>query len=130
MARLHGKAYATVWTIALVELDAIPVPAWAIRKAIRGLTITASSVWLRRQAAAYLVNLDEDVGGHPKVTPASFRRCGICQRALIGVEAEMRGEQDRKWMGEQVPCGPECLPAAKAKANVAPRASRAKGRAA
>src|SRR5580698_799785 len=106
-ARSLGFRLPTLAQVALVELDAIYVPDWALKKAIRGLTVTNSSVWLRRIAANLLARIDREAGGTPKVTPTAYRRCPMCDRALLGVEAEQRFELDKKWTGNQTPCGPD-----------------------
>jgi hypothetical protein len=95
--------------IALVELDAIDVPGWARRKAIRGLSVERDKIWLRRIAANLLARLDIEAGGQPKVTPTEFRRCGICDRPLLGEEAQIRFDLDRRFEGHRIPCGPDCV---------------------
>ena len=99
--------------IGLVELDAITVPEWARRKAIPGLTITETSVWLGRIAANALARFDRESGGEPRLTIAAYRPCKVCGRARLGEDAEARWELDRKYEGWRLPCGPECLEIAK-----------------
>lgn len=95
--------------IALVEPELIPVPDWALRKAIKGLTSDRNKVWLGRIAANLLARLDREVGGNPKLTVTSYRACRLCGRVLLGAEAEARFEQDRKFEGHRAPCGPDCV---------------------
>jgi hypothetical protein len=111
---VQGATYPTLKQVGLVELDAIYVPDWARAKAVKGLPLTASSVWLRRIAANKLANLDREAGGEPKLTLAWFRRCMLCGRACLGAEAENRLALDRKVNGSQIPCGPDCLDVSRA----------------
>ncbi len=96
-------------TILLVELDAIFMPEWAVRKAVPGMTITKDAVWLGRIAGRALEREDRLAGGHPKVTAALYRPCKICKRPRIGLDAEYRLELDRRFQGERIPCSPECV---------------------
>jgi hypothetical protein len=112
---VQGNAQPHLRTIALVELDAINVPEWARRKAIKGLTLTADSVWLGRIAANALAELDRQAGGSPKMTKSVYRRCKICKKPLLGPEAESRLDADRKVWGDGIPCGPDCLELMRAK---------------
>jgi hypothetical protein len=109
--RTFGWSAPRLTQIALVELDRIYVPAWALEKAIRGLTVTPSSVWLRRIAANKLAALDIEAGGTPKLTVSAYRRCQMCDRALLGPEAEARLILDMRFEGEgkRTPCGPGCV---------------------
>ena len=93
----------------MVELSALTVPEWARKKAIRGLTITDTKVWLGRIAANFLARLDREAGGVSRITLSEYRRCGICDRPLLGVEAVERFEQDRRFAGEFTKCGPDCV---------------------
>lgn len=104
-----GRVYPRLRTIGLVETAAIDVPDWALAKAIKGLHAPDGAVWLGRIDANYLAKLDRESGGRPKITLTAFRRCGICQRALIGDEAEERFELDQKSEGRRLPCGPDCI---------------------
>jgi hypothetical protein len=98
-----------------VDLDAIYVPAWAQAKAIRGLTLTAETIWLGRIAASALARLDREAGGTPVMTKTLYRRCPLCDRPLLGEEAQARFDLDRTMTGRQVPCGPECLDVSKSR---------------
>lgn len=108
-ARALGRTWPKLTTILKVELDQIPMPNWAREKAIKGLTLTDSVVWLKRIAGRKLEALDRECGGNPRVTTTQYRPCPICRRPLIGEEAEARWELDKTFTGTQVPCGPTCL---------------------
>lgn len=109
IAKAVGWRLPILVRVALVELDVIRVPDWARKKAIKGLTVTESSVWLRRIAANKLAQLDRECGGRPKVTPEDFRRCHLCDRPLLGSDAATRFDLDRKFEGHRIPCGPDCV---------------------
>lgn len=102
--------------IARIDVDAIAVPEWARRRAVRGLSGSETHVWLRRGDARALEHLDREAGGSPVVTEVEFRYCGVCGRPLIGEEAAARRLSD---MGgrtaDQLPCSGECYEAAKDK---------------
>lgn len=114
-ARNCGFKLPILKQIALVELDAIYVPAWARARAIKGLTITDSTVWLKRIAANRLCREDREAGGTPKLTIESYRRCNICKRVLLGPEAEARFDLDRRFEGQRITCGPDCAELEKAR---------------
>lgn len=104
----RGMATPRMRTILLVQLDAIAMPEWARRKAVKGLTVTETSIWLGRIAGRALERADRAAGGSPRVTPVGYRPCRVCKRPRLGLDAEHRLELDRKWNGDRIPCGPEC----------------------
>lgn len=106
--KARGQATPRLRMVALVELDAIEVPAWARRKAVPGLTVTETSVWLGRIAARMLEREDQRAGGSPRLTMTGYRPCRLCGRARLGADAEYRLELDRQYGGASMPCGPEC----------------------
>jgi hypothetical protein len=106
--RARGLKVPKLAQIGLVELAAISVPDWARSKAIRGLALTDKSVWLSRVPARRLMREDEAAGGKPKIAWTTYRRCKICQRPLLGLEAERRQQLDKKWEGARILCGPDC----------------------
>jgi hypothetical protein len=126
-AKAWGIRVPKLRTVVLVETTAIPIPAWALKKAIPGLKPPAGGVWLGRIAGKLLADMDRQSGGRPKVTQTFYRPCRICGRGLIGVEAELRWEQDREWEASKTveerwdpdsnhrgiqnptPCGPDCV---------------------
>lgn len=107
--KARGMKYPRIPTIGFVELDVITVPEWAWAKRIKGLTDTRKNIWLRRILARELMREDEAAGGTPKVTWTSTRRCRICRRVLLGVDAENRFLLDLKMCGEWTTCSPECV---------------------
>lgn len=109
LRRMWKRSVPTLKTIGLVELTAIPMPEWARKKAVKGLTLTDSSVWLRRIAANFLARMDREAGGSPGLTTTEYRRCRLCGQPLLGPEAVARWELDRKIEGHRLPCSPACL---------------------
>lgn len=107
--RARGLKVPKLAQVGLVELAAISVPDWARSKAIRGLTLTETSIWLSRVPARRLIREDEAAGGKAKVAWTTYRRCKICQRPLLGLEAERRQQLDKKYEGERAICGPDCV---------------------
>lgn len=106
--RARGMTYPKLATIGMVALTAITIPAEMRAKRIKGLTVTDTSIWLRRMAARELMTLDEQAGGQPRVTWTNYRPCWICKRPLIGLEADHRFRLDLKFEGFRIPCSPEC----------------------
>lgn len=107
--RARGLKVPKLAQVGLVELAAISVPDWARSKAIRGLTLTDTSIWLSRVPARRLMREDEAAGGKPKVAWTTYRRCKICQRPLLSLEAERRQQLDKRFEGERAICGPDCV---------------------
>lgn len=107
--RARGLKVPKLTQVGLVELAAISVPEWARSKAIRGLTLTETSVWISRVPARRLMREDEAAGGKPKVAWTTYRRCKICQRPLLGLEAERRHQLDKRFEGARAICGPDCV---------------------
>lgn len=107
--KARGIPYPKLASIGLIELTAITVPEWAKAKRIKGLTITDTSVWLRRISARKLESEDRAAGGKPRITFTEMRSCKICKRLLLGQDAEWRQRLDKKWEGFRIPCGPDCV---------------------
>ena len=97
-----------------VDTGAIPVPQWAIDRRIRDTSWSANHVWLRRGDAEELAKQDRELGGEPQLTETEYRRCKICKRLLLGEDAAaLRGLAAASVTGDQLPCGSECLEAAR-----------------
>ena len=113
IARAGRKEAQRRW-IARVDLDAIPMPAWAAERRIPGLTFTESAVWLRRRDAKFLCRLDRAGGGSPGYAETEMRRCGVCHRPLLGEDAVYRRRLDESAVtGRMKSCGSECAEASK-----------------
>ncbi|HUD76067.1 MAG TPA: hypothetical protein VMQ76_13425 [Terracidiphilus sp.] len=130
-AKCWGIRVPKLPTICLVEPQMIDIPAWAAKKAVRGVQAPPGGIWLRRIAATKLAGLDRAEGGRPKITITCYRLCNMCGRGLIGTDAEIRWEQDRRFEasktcelrydrdeghrgtyangGNPEPCGPDCI---------------------
>lgn len=109
MRKMRGATTPRMQTIALVELEAIDVPDWAIKKAVPGLSRGPRRIWLRRIAARSLARLDMQAGGSPRLTFEDYRQCRVCGCPRLGLDAEARLELDRKFEGWKIPCSPDCL---------------------
>jgi hypothetical protein len=96
-----------VWRIRVSPL--LSVPDWARQASICGLPCTANEVWLRPRRAKLLLCMDRARGGYSEFTKTEFRRCDLCDRPLVGSEAEKRRlsiEADSS--GRALACGENC----------------------
>ena len=92
-----------------VRVSAIAMPSWALEKSLKSLSSDGNYVWLRsRRDANRLASLDKWKGGVGEIDAAEFRRCGVCNRLLLGREATELRDWLRVNPGQQKPCGPEC----------------------
>jgi hypothetical protein len=110
--RVRGIRPARKVRILGVRITAIPMPEWVKERAIKGLSLTESFVWLRRRDARFLMRLDREAGGEPYATETEYRRCKICSRPLIGDAARMRRDLDESsFTGRYKACGSDCIEA-------------------
>ena len=95
-----------------VTLDAIHVPLWAVERRVKGLSRSASRIWLRPRDAHFLARLDREAGGEPDLIEMELRYCPVCQRPLLGEDAAARRTlEESSRTARQRPCGTECLEA-------------------
>lgn len=114
--RDRGVAVAREQRIVGVRITTIQMPAWVRDRRIPHLSFSESFAWLRPRDAGFLMRLDRDAGGNPYAAEVEYRRCGVCSRPLIGDDARMRRDLDESSRtGRQLPCGAECLEAARDK---------------
>lgn len=112
--RAKGIKATRVRRIHAVRITAIPMPAWAEKRRIQHLSFSDSFVWLRPRDAYLLMRLDRDAGGAPYSAEMELRFCPVCHRPLVGDDARARRDLDESCRtGRQLPCGSECLDAAR-----------------
>jgi len=127
--RNRGIQPARIHRVMGVRITAILMPDWARARSIEGLSVSDSFGWFRPSDARFLMRLDREAGGEPRSAEAEYRRCEVCGRPLIGEAARMRRELDESCRtGRQLPCGQECLDAARDGRWRAPDAQRRRGR--
>ncbi len=91
-----------VWTIVLTV---VLLPEWAAKKRVKGLR----DLWVDAAIGKRLLALDRRNGGQPSVTKAEFRRCDLCNRPLLGLEAAARRAIiETSATGRLAPCSPRC----------------------
>jgi hypothetical protein len=96
-----------VWNVKLSAL--LDLPDWLFRRAVQGLAILPHQLWLRPRDAKRLCGLDRAAGGRSHVTKTEFKRCDMCARPLIGIEAEQRRRLIESGpTARTLPCGPDC----------------------
>jgi hypothetical protein len=100
------------WVIC-VETTAIEIPAWARAKAEPNLSQSPHRVWFRGRnsgRAKILERQDRQAGGRPEVTAVEYRMCPVCDRMLLGLEAEARRKLDESGInGRTLPCSNKCV---------------------
>jgi hypothetical protein len=58
--------------------------------------------------------VDRAEGGRPWFAESEYRRCGLCNRPLLDVDAAARRYMDESTTtGKQLPCGADCIEASK-----------------
>lgn len=93
-----------------VTPSVIPIPDWARKEAVKGLSYDPYYVWLRKSAAWLLAKFDREDFGRPHVVRFEYRQCQICKSVLLGELAKARRMLDESCVtGNQLPCGPDCL---------------------
>lgn len=96
-----------VW---LVAPDALfGIPEWARLEAVNGLGGTPDRVWLWPADAKKLISQARARGWRCRVTRTELRRCEVCGRPSVGLEAERRRKLDESGpQGRRLPCGDSC----------------------
>jgi hypothetical protein len=95
-----------------VDLELMEVPEWAVAEAVASRVLRELSrgewhVWLTRRSAKLLLR---QAGGHGRLTEVEYRICPVCERVLLGEDAEERRRLNESCMtGTQLPCGKDCL---------------------
>lgn len=112
--REHGITPARRRRAYLVQLDAITVPEWAQRRALRDLTMSDKHVWLKNTDARFLQRLDEEAGGRPTVDEVEYRICPVCKALTTGATATDRRFLDESFQGRSKPCSSYCIEKGKA----------------
>lgn len=97
-----------------VTLEGMAVPEWALRRRVRGLSASEHMVWLSRRDAYRLEHEADELGAHAVTMETEYRRCGVCGRPLVGEDAAARRQAEEMGVtARQLPCGSECLEAAR-----------------
>lgn len=101
--------------VTCVEVSAVEVPQWAVEASIAELSNSPKHCWFmgrdrgERSAAARLEAFDREAGGKPLVVKVEYRRCEICRRMLLHLDAELRRKLDESCRtGRQIACGSDC----------------------
>lgn len=87
--------------------ELLEVPDWVSRFAVRGFGTLPRQVWLRPAKAKLLLVLDRAAGGRSEFAKTEFRRCLLCSRPMISVEAEAYRKQLESG-DRSIPCGRDC----------------------
>jgi hypothetical protein len=93
-----------------VEVVELAIPDWAKSRSIQGLSQSENHVWLRSRTLAYkLAQMERECGGSGRCDRMEVRRCRVCGRYMVGIQAERRRLQDEAgYGGRKMPCDEEC----------------------
>jgi hypothetical protein len=92
-----------------VSIDAVPMPQWAIDKALQAVSSSDTHVWLRSRADAKRLHaLNKAWGGCGSIDAAEYRRCPVSDGLLLGRAASEMREWQRLHPGQKKQCGPDC----------------------
>jgi hypothetical protein len=96
-----------VW---LVQPDALfPMPEWVGHAAVAGLGTRPGYAWLWPADAKRLIAQVQRAGWQCGRSKVELRHCSVCERPLMGHEAEQRRSLDESGPGGRLlPCGPQC----------------------
>jgi len=104
-----------VWWVELTKLEADR--SWFGQRDLpTGLTFEPQKFWCcTKRKARQLVEWDRARGGSGSMYPVEFRRCPVCDRAMLGAQAteyrEKLAKPKRTWHYPQGPaCNMECKP--------------------
>jgi len=104
-----------IWWVTLTRTSAA-YESFSARELPKGLTFEPQSFWcLSRRKAKALVAQDHALGGAGTLYPAEYRLCAVCDRPLLGPEAQAYRLKQMKpmatWQFEVGPmCSPSCEP--------------------
>jgi hypothetical protein len=80
----------------------------AVRSFFHGLVEPAESLILLAQQG--LERQDRQAGGRPELTAVEYRMCPVCDRMLLGLEAQERRKLDESGiLGRTLPCSSTCV---------------------
>jgi hypothetical protein len=87
----------------------LDLPDSLFRRAVQGLAISAHQIWLRPKDARRLCALDRAARGGSQVPKTEFKRCDMCARPLLGIEAKQRRKLiETGPTARTLSCGPNC----------------------
>jgi hypothetical protein len=96
-----------VWNVKASAL--LDLPDWLFRRAVQVLAILPHQIWLRPKYAKRLFAFDRAARGRNQVTKQSFKRCDMCARPPLGIEAEQRRKLiETGPTASTLSCGPNC----------------------
>lgn len=90
-----------------VECSEIPqhIKSWAVK----GLTTSATHIWLRRRDAWELVRWAKAEGLRAERIRTEYRQCAMCKRIMLGLDAaNHRAVMEQSYLPDEEPCSPDC----------------------
>ena len=106
------KASRRQW-VSVVGVTATEIPKWATDDLLPGFPQDERAVWFRgrnNRTARRLYGLDRSRGGRPTFAVMEGRLCSVCDRLLLGSDAERRRLLDESSVtGRTEPCGVDCV---------------------
>ena len=97
-----------------VQTDAINIPEWAEHRAIPGFSREADVIWVKQRGVAKMIaEYDRAAGGRPSIDPFEARRCPLCRRWHLGLDARtLRESEEAARLNRKPlePCSISCQP--------------------
>jgi hypothetical protein len=110
----HGLKPTRAQTVYRVRTDAINVPEWAEHHAIPGFSGESDVIWVKqRNVAKMIAEYDRAAGGRPSIYEFEARRCPLCRRWHLGLDARtLRESEEAARLNRKPlePCSISCQP--------------------
>lgn len=93
--RQHGLKEIRAVSVYRVETQAIDIPEWAKKHALPEFSSELNVIWVKQRGTAKLIaRYDRAAGGTPQVMEVEARRCPLCGRWMLGLDATMQRERE------------------------------------
>jgi len=110
----HGLQPPRAQTVYRVQTDAINIPEWAECRAIPGFSREPDVIWVKqRNVAKMIAEYDRAAGGRPSICEFEARRCPLCRRWHLGLDAQtLRESEEASRLSRKPlePCSIWCQP--------------------
>lgn len=112
----HGLQPTRAQSVYRIQTDAISIPEWAKHRAIPGFSREPDVIWVKQRSVAKMIaEYDRAAGGRPSIVEFEARRCPLCARWTLGLDAQMlrQNEEAARLSRKPLePCSIWCQPLA------------------